>query len=230
MAYCSRCGVEVEAGVGACPLCGAPIQRLDEAEPETPRYPAVVRPAGRQVRLLTWMVSTVVLLSAALTFVGLDVVLNHRFSWSLYPVTGAGVLWIFLTLVVLLARRPIFVIVGQAIATAGFLVLIDLFDGRLGWFMPLGLPIVAVVTGATLLVWLAARLSRRSPAMITAAVLLGCGAGSVLIDLLSSAHIGPLSVSWSLIVLGAVAPPVAFLLYFHYRLRSRIDLARLLHA
>lgn len=230
MAYCSRCGVEVESRVRECPLCAAPIQRLGEAEPETPRYPDLVRPPGRQIRRLTWMVSTVALLSAALTFVGLDVVLNHRFSWSRYPVTGAGVLWIFVTLVVLLARRPIFIIIGQAIATAGFLVLIDLFDARLEWFMPLGLPIVAVVTGATVLVWLAARLSRRSPAMIAAAVLLGCGAGSVAIDLLSSAHLGSPSVSWSLIVLGAVAPPAALLLYFHYRLRSRIDLARLLHA
>ena len=230
MAYCSRCGVEVEAGTGECPLCGAPIQRLDDEEPEPGRYPAVQPMPGRQIRLLTWMVSTVALLSAALTFVGLDVVLNHRFSWSLYPATGAGVLWIFVTLVVLLARRPIFVIVGQAVATAGFLVLIDLFDARLGWFMPLGLPIVAVVTGASLLVWLAARLSRRSPAMITAAVLVGCGAGSVLIDLLVSAHLGSASISWSLIALGAVTPPVAFLLYFHWRLRQRIDLARLLHA
>ena len=32
MPYCSRCGVEVDEGVPACPLCRAPIQRLDEGE------------------------------------------------------------------------------------------------------------------------------------------------------------------------------------------------------
>ncbi len=46
-------------------------------------------------------------------------------------------------------------IVGQAAATAGFLFVIDAFDGSIDWFAPLALPIVAVVTGATLLVWVA---------------------------------------------------------------------------
>lgn len=229
MAYCSRCGVEVEARAEVCPLCEAPIQHLDEPRDEPPRYPDVTAIPGRQVRSLVWMVFTVTLLSLALTFVTLDLFLNHGISWSRYPLTGAGVLWLFITLVVIFARRPIFVIVGQAIATAGFLVLIDLFDGHLDWFVPIALPIVAIVTGASLLVWLVSRLSRRAPALIAAAVLFACGAGAVGIDLLISAHLGGAHMSWSFIVLGAVVPPMVFLLYVHFRLRRRIDLARILH-
>jgi hypothetical protein len=127
------------------------------------------------------------------------------------------------------ARRPIVVIAGQAVATAGFLVAIDLFDGRLEWFLQLALPIVAIGTGASLLVWLVARKSHRAPAMIAAAVLFGCGASSIGLDLLISAHLGAAHLSWSFIVIGAVVPPTAFLLYFHFRLRRRIDLARILH-
>ena len=41
--------------------------------------------------------------------------------------------------------------VGQAVATAGFLVLIDLFDTRLDWFVPLALPVVSALGGD--LVW-----------------------------------------------------------------------------
>jgi Family of unknown function (DUF6320) len=211
MTYCSRCGVEVEERAEACPLCAAPIQRVD-----------------RQVRYLVWISSTAALSSLALSFLALDVLLNRRITWSLYPLIGAGVIWLLITLVVAVARRPIFVIVGQAVATGGFLLLIDISDGRLHWFVPLALPVVAVVTGASILVWLVARLSGRAPALIAAAVLFGCGAGSVAVDLLVSAYLGAPGMTWSWVVLGAVVPLVVFLLYFHVRLGRRIHLGRIL--
>ena len=229
MTYCSRCGVEVEERAEACPLCEAPIQRLDEPREEPARYPDVVTAPNRQVRYLVWISSTAALSSLALTFGTLDVVLNQRITWSLYPLTGAGVIWLLITLVVALARRPIFVIVGEAVATGGFLFFIDLLDGRLHWFVPLALPIVAVVTGASVLVWLVARMSRRAPALIAAAVLFGCGAGSVAVDLLVSAYLGAPGMSWSFVVLGAAVPLIVFLLYFHIRLGRRIHLGRILH-
>lgn len=229
MTYCSRCGVEVEERAVRCPLCQAPIQRLDEPRPEPRRYPEVVEIPARQVRYLVWFSSTAVLLSASLAFVTLDVFLEGAVTWSLYPLTGAAVIWLFITLVVAVARRPVFVIVGQAAATAGFLFFVDLFDGQLDWFVPLALPVVSVVTGASLLVWLVARLSRRAPALVTAAVLFACGAGSVALDLLISAYLGAMHMSWSFVVLGAVAPFLVFLIYFHLRLGRRIHLRRILH-
>jgi peptidoglycan/LPS O-acetylase OafA/YrhL len=229
MTYCSRCGVEVEERAEACPLCEAPIQRLDEPREDPARYPEVVAAPDRQVRYLVWILSTAALSSITLTLVTLDVVLNHRITWSLYPLMGAGVIWLLITLVVALARRPIFVIVGQAVATGGFLFLIDISDGHLHWFAPLALPIVAVVTGASVLVWLVARLSRRAPALIAAAVLAGCAAGSVAVDLLVSAYLGTPGMSWSFVVLGAAVPLMVFLLYFHIRLGRRLHLGRIMH-
>ncbi|HZW09826.1 MAG TPA: DUF6320 domain-containing protein [Phycisphaerales bacterium] len=229
MPYCSRCGVEVVSGAETCPLCNAPIQRLDAGPPEPPRYPDVAPSEERQMRRLVWMIATAALLSVALTLVGLDIVLTGRISWSLYPLTGAAVLWLFTTLVVIFARRPIFVIAGQAVATAGFLLAIDAFDGDLDWLVPLGLPIVAIVTGASVLVWLVARFSRRDPASISASVLFACAASAVALDLLISKHLGAPRLSWSFIVLGAALPPLALLLYFRLRLRRRIHLRRVLH-
>jgi hypothetical protein len=222
MTYCSRCGVEVEERAVRCPLCQAPIQRLDEPRPEPRRYPEVVEIPARQVRHLVWFSSTAVLLSVSLAFVTLDVFLKGAVTWSLYPLTGAAVIWLFITLVVAVARRPVFVIVGQAAATAGFLFFIDLFDGHLDWFVPLALPVVSVVTGASLL-------SRRAPALVTAVVLFACGAGSVALDLLISAYLGAMHMSWSFVVLGAVTPFLVFLIYFHLRLGRRIHLGRILH-
>jgi hypothetical protein len=229
MTYCSRCGVEVEERVEVCPLCEAPIQRLDEPREEVARYPDIAATPERQVRYLVWILSTAALASLTLTLSTLDVVLNERITWSLYPLIGGGVIWLLITLVVAVARRPIFVIVGQAVATGGFLFLIDISDGHLHWFAPLALPIVAVITGASVLVWLVARLSHRAPALVAAAVLFGCGAASVVVDLLVSAYLGTPGMSWSFVVLGATAPLIVFLLYFHIRLGRRIHLARVLH-
>jgi hypothetical protein len=98
MPYCSRCGVEVEARAEVCPLCEAPIQRVDEPKAEAPRYPRIMEVPARQVRSLVWMVATVIVVSAALTILALDLFLNQRFSWSRYPLTGLGVLWLLVTL------------------------------------------------------------------------------------------------------------------------------------
>lgn len=229
MAYCSRCGVEVESRVHSCPLCSAPIQRFEEVSAEPAMYPDPAPMPNRHVRHLVWSISTAVLLSLGLTFLTLDLILNNALTWSRYPLTGVGVLWVFITLVVIVARRPIFVIAGQAVATAGFLLAIDFFDGRLSWFMPLALPIVAIATAGSVLVWVVTRLSHRAPAMIAASVLLACAIGAVGMDLIVSVHREEPGVSWSFIVLGAVVPPMMFLLYFHLRLRKKIDLRRFLH-
>ncbi|MFG0259020.1 MAG: DUF6320 domain-containing protein [Phycisphaerales bacterium JB041] len=229
MAYCSRCGTEVLPNAELCPLCDAPIQRL-EAEPAEPApFPDATTMPGRQIRHLVWLISTAVLLSAGLAFLMLDLILSGHMSWSRYPLTGFGVLWVFITLVVIVARRPIFVIAGQAIATAGFMLLVDFYDGQLSWFMPLALPIIAIATGGSVLVWVVSRLSRRAPAMIAAATLAACGVGGVGMDLIISIYRDQAGLSWSFVVLGAAIPPMLFLLYFHFRLRRKVDFSRILH-
>lgn len=231
MAYCSSCGVEVEAHAQRCPLCDAPIQRLVPEPAAAPRYPALVAMTGRQTRYLVWAVSTAALLSVALAIGTVDWLWNHRATWSVYPLTGIAVLWVLLTLIVVLARRPIFVIVGQAVATTGFLVAIDLASNRrLDWFLSLALPIAGIGTAASLFVWAVVRATRRAAAPIAAAVLLVCAAGSVAVDLLVSAHLGSARLSWSLIVLGAAAPLIGFLAYFHWRLARQIQVEGLLHS
>lgn len=229
MAYCSRCGTEVQPSTDTCPLCGAPIQRLDAEPTEPAPFPDATSTPGRQIRHLVWLIATAVLLSAGLTFLTLDIMLTGHVSWSRYPLTGFGVLWVFITLVVIVARRPIFVIAGQAIAMAGFMLLSDFYDGQLSWFMPLALPMIAIATGGSVLVWLVTRLSRRAPAMIAAATLFACGIGAVGMDLIISIYRGDRGLSWSIVVLGATIPPMLFLFYFHLRLRRKVDLSRILH-
>jgi len=228
--------VEVQERATTCPLCGAPIQRLDEPRPEPPRFPeqsvaaaAAARPS-RRLRSLAWLLASVLLGSAALTCLAVDLVRGGGLGWSLPTLAGLGVSWAYVSLVLLLARRPIAVIVGQAVTTTGFLVVVDLLDGTLEWFVSLGLPIVGVVTGAAILVWLAGRLSRRDPLIVTAAALLAGAAACAGIDLLVSAHAATASMSWSLIVLAAVLAPIATLVYLRIRFARRGELARILHA
>lgn len=240
MAYCPRCGVEVEPGVTACPLCDAAVPRVDDEAPATSaapaRWPALSDAARRprrrlgMVRRLLRVGTSAAVLSAALVSVTADLLPDRRLDWSPYAVTGLTIGWGFALLVLTFMRHPAVVITGQAVATAGFLLLVDLFDGGLDWFATLALPVTGIVTAACLATWLAARTARRAPATIAAAVLVVAAAACVGIDLVVALARGAPSPRWSLIVVAAVLPPTALLVALRRRLPDRGDLRRLLDA
>ncbi len=228
MAYCPECGVEVEDAARRCPLCDAPIPRRGETE-GAPGYPARPSLSPRQGRQLAWLATSALLLSAALACVVVNVLGDGAISWALYPVTGLAVAWLYLTLVLAFIRRPVAVIAGQAVATGGFLALVDLFDGTLDWFVPLALPIVVVVSAVTTAILLVARRSRGAPALVAIAVLGGGAATSVAVDLLVARHLGATGPTWSLIVLAGLAPILLLLVHLHRRLGGGLRLERFLH-
>jgi hypothetical protein len=162
--------------------------------------------------------------------VTVDGLVHGGLTWSRPTLAGLAVAWGFLTLMVRFVRRPIVLVLGQAVASTGFLLVLDSFDGRLDWFVNLGLPLVGVVTAALGVVWLSARLSRRPGTIIAPALLAAAAAACVGIDLLVSGRLGAAQMSWSLVVLAAIAAPLVLLVYVHVRVARRVDLGRILHS
>ncbi len=87
--YRSRCGVEVGERAERCPLCEAPIQRLDAPEASPARYPEVPPSPNRPLTYAVWVLVTAILLSVAFSSLTLDLLLNGGITWSAYPLTGA---------------------------------------------------------------------------------------------------------------------------------------------
>ncbi len=93
MPYCVHCGVEMESGTPACPLCETPV--VDPAElgfpPPRPLYPAE-KPAGipKVSRRAILILFSLLSLIPAFVTLTCDLSLTGRVTWSAY-VLGAAV-------------------------------------------------------------------------------------------------------------------------------------------
>jgi hypothetical protein len=156
MPYCSRCGVEVGEAVEACPLCAAPIQRLDGPAPAAEQrlrpYPlnaideeAVESMDSRQKSMLAWEIATVSIGIAAGILILVDALSAGSVSWAFYPAAALGFVWIGLTAILLMGQRVAAKLAVCAADLVAFLAALDLFDGTFSWFVPLGLPMAGVL-------------------------------------------------------------------------------------
>jgi len=104
MAYCPRCGVQIEDRLDRCPLCDIPIPREARANIDTPsEYPEDVVPpkqmyrsltAGQKQRLFGGTVVFFAIFPIVLTTI-LDLFRNGGITWSYYvsvPMIGTALL------------------------------------------------------------------------------------------------------------------------------------------
>ena len=150
MSYCVNCGVELNPGARACPLCGTPAWNPDPAAPAYfPTHSAAVQPASRR--------DAAILLTAMLTSVSLCCGLLNLFlpterPWSFYVIGAAVMLWVWFALPMVLRRLPV-------------------------WFRGLALPIIG---WAGVLVFLLSFLLRGGRRSILSTLSLAIGAAGLL--------------------------------------------------
>jgi len=159
MAYCPKCGIRVEGDNRPCPLCSFPIPKVNEvnAEGEKVRkfpkaanpYPAYTR---RVLNRIFIFITLLVFVSVFLMFY-IDYLLNDRFTWSRYSNLSVFAGWVYLFFFFGYVQSYYQVIIGIGLNTLVLLFGLDMFDGRLAWFMPLAFPIVTGVTVITAGYW-----------------------------------------------------------------------------
>ena len=232
MPYCSQCGVEVDKSVDYCPLCGLPIQKFDHSPGEERAYPERFRfdtISARQKRLIVWIVLTSLHTASFLVVLSVNLIITGRITWASYAMAGIGVSWMYWTLIIFFIKRFVVVIIGNFLVSTGFLVLIDVFDGSMDWFLALGLPTAAMVAGTTMLIALASRLLRNRPALLWSFVFFLAGVFCIGLDLLISGYRSTVHLSWSFIIMGSLYPLSLMLVIYHVFIRKRIDLERIFH-
>ena len=113
MPYCSQCGVEIDKHIKKCPLCSTPIQQLS-GEPEiTKMYPENAAPASRPPVSLKQPLSSKLLFVSFLFLLPLvlittvDLLLSGTISWSFYPVSALGEIWIISFFILLFRKKPV---------------------------------------------------------------------------------------------------------------------------
>ncbi len=232
MAYCPRCGVEVEDRLDACPLCGTAIpEEVRKEDAPEGDYPADVIPPRSMYRPLTkeqqrglfrGAVGFLALFPVVLTAF-LDLTGNGSISWSYFvivPVVAtAFIAWLFYRF----GRKPLLSVTGSLLTVIVVYLLISLrVAGPVSPMLPIF--IIAFLAVESFLLYLVVR-RRRIPGIVTFAAvditflvialeLLLRGGADASVVTYAPGEAG----RWSLIV-AAVLIPIA--MYSTYLLRVR---------
>ncbi|WP_020612622.1 zinc ribbon domain-containing protein [Sediminispirochaeta bajacaliforniensis] len=229
MAYCPRCGVEVEDRLEACPLCDTPIpQEVREHQEKPASFPKDVIPPKPLYRKLTdrqkniLRVSLILFLGLfpiALT-AGIDLARNGDVTWSYYvavPLIGGAIIaWLF----VKYGKKPL-------ISVTAMMLIVLIIQLLVGYRNAPGRSIHAselpyfLASFAAVELFLLYIVKRRPPVLLLLAFLvLDAILLIVAIELITSA-----TLSWSLIVVSALFPLGLYLVYARYTKKKGLNLA-----
>ncbi len=250
MAICRSCGVEVDQGLAACPLCGACLEGADPAS----QAPAAQAPDARSgaagapfppasgsarpqldkppAALRRWLVEAVTILAgaAAIVVFAADFAYRMHLTWSVYPLAAIGFLWVSALAAIAMARRVLLWLACQTLALLAFLYGLDALTAGRPWFAGLALPaaLLAVVLAAATVA--AARGRAGAPLSATALGLLAVGLYLLGLEQILNRYAARVTApGWSLVAFGCILPVVLVLLFLRRSLRSRPELRKLFH-
>ncbi len=172
MPYCVHCGVELDAAVKSCPLCGTAVndpasQPAADHPPFFPTRQAEVAPVPRKAVAL---LATSMLASVSLCCALLNLALKPEYSWHLFVVGAAAMLWIWFVLPLLADRWiPVWTRLTVDVgAVAVYVALIALAMDGWDWFRGLAVPMLLLAAAEGWVFWL---LLRRGHSVLTTVTL-----------------------------------------------------------
>ena len=240
MAYCVRCGMSFKDRARACPLCGgkptaekgasAEAGALDFPE-EKPFLEEVLDEqdiSHQQRRYIFFEIVSIIFGSALFITLLTDVLISHAITWSRYssPAIVGG--FLALGMPAILKRRPWILFAVLAPSLVLMLFLLDVMNGRIGWFLFWGLPlsvwaiVCAAGAGGIILAM------RKRGLNVIAVILLFCALFCVGLEITIALNLSlhPMLV-WSPIVALSAMPAAGMLFYLHYRIVRQASLKKL---
>ena len=175
-----------------------------------------------------WEILSVALAITSVTVLLINLLVEKRISWSLYPLASIMFIWAWATAFLVLGRMPRLQVLLIAVAPPAFLLVLGFFIGKDAWAWRLALPICLLAEGIAAIISLLARNTRRKGLNILAVVLAGCALLCLGIELFIDIFVGnPLHLGWSFVTAIALLPIAVFLLYIHHRVAKSTNLRRL---
>ncbi|MDC7126549.1 MAG: hypothetical protein PQJ46_13340 [Spirochaetales bacterium] len=218
MAYCPKCGVELDNNIRNCPLCSFPIPYIGDSESEElPRDSRLLnrynmkqlerRRRFNDAKPFVFAGILIVLIIISITFGFIDFYFYGGLTWSRYVIAAN-----LLTAVVLFFSSGIIqsfsiCFLGISLTALGFLYSIDSFDGSISWFLSPGLIICFNVIIWTLILRRIIIHSRRRGLNIPAYWMFALSFACVSIDVIQNFSVNHVvNISWSFTVLITLMP------------------------
>ena len=197
--YCVKCGVKLQEGVKACPLCGTPVwcPQAGESEPSatySDRYPVV----SRQKRLTVMASLTVVLLAAVVACLSIALNTAGRMGWSFYVIVGAASFYLIFLLPFWFKRPHPMVFVPVTFLT--LCLLLFLIAGHTGgrWFWTFAFPLTVLLAALTIGAVALYRYVKRGTIFITGGLILAIGGSCLLAELFQHLTFHTAMFTWSI--------------------------------
>lgn len=238
MTMCPNCGVELDASAKRCPLCRAEIRAADEPAaragdgyPDRAMDPEDFGLLSESDKAKVFVeIYTVCSLVACFVVSAVELLMDWRLSWSLYPVAAVAFLYLAVVVPLTFRARPwvILVVLGPAVFL--FLFVLDVLSPGASWFAAIGAPIAFVVEAVSVAcAWTIARLKRKGVNVIAYA-LIGVAAVCAGIETTINCNVGQsYLLSWSAVVIVTCLPIATLLFYLHYRITKQASLRKLFH-
>lgn len=233
MPICASCGVELEEGSKACPLCGRSLMDGAAAPSEADSLEELAE-KGKRRRLLALEACSVISAIAAALCVVIDLWLTGgRLGWSLSTAVNIAMAWLLVAMPLIFIRKPWLLLsslVPGELALIFILNLVYRIQGKSGWwFVYYGMPIYLLSIGLFVAAFVLGSLPKvkglNIAGIVLAAAALECFGLEAII---SMAGKGWLDFVWSPIVALSCLPLSGLCFYFHYRVMKR-PLRRSLH-
>ncbi len=144
MSYCVNCGVELEKGCPACPLCDTPVinpreKKADDAMPALPEILDI--PKSLSKKYWAFVLSLIIIIPNLVLLV-LDI-LVFRSGIAKFIAGGFAVAWIWFIFPLLWKKNiPVIMLGIDAIALLVYLNMFRLYGVENGWFNSIVLPVV----------------------------------------------------------------------------------------
>jgi hypothetical protein len=159
----------------------------------------------------------------------IDVLTSKNITWSRYTITICLVLFANFTLLSFLRHRLLLLLGGSFLSSSLLLVLLDMYNQKLGWGSQLGIPLLLAFYIVVLVLALLVKKSRHQGLNILGCFFLAAVIYFMCIEIIISYYKGNVVFHWGLIVFVSVIPIAAILFFIHYRLKKGIELRRFFH-
>lgn len=239
MAYCSKCGVEVEKFTTSCPLCGEYIDSKCTEKPDIEYYyPEHIKetPEERQKRIAAGLrifrdtIHMFLLISVAVVVLS-DILRNQAFTYSYQAVAGIFFSYGWLMLLThVIPGRPILGLGIAGVLTLSFLFFLDYYDSVLQWFVFLGVPIVVMLFLFFLTVILFIKWFKLKGFNVAATISISLAAALFVIELIVQLfHFKVFKLYWSMITAIIFIPLGIIFLFIHTRMKDYHNFKKRFH-
>jgi hypothetical protein len=227
MSICVNCGIELDDGLKTCPLCGRDQGIVSGQEHIPGVYPSdIIHIHKKENRKHLWELSGIIAFSGIAVCTIVDLTINKNLGWSLLSDVSIAAAWIIVTLFLFAFKRPYILIPLLMLTILTALFFIDLMNGVLVWFFPVGLPVTIaafIAIGAIITLYRAAHFKGLN---IIATALVILSGFCIITEIALDKYVkGLVDLRWSLIVAISILPVSLIFLFYHYRLKkgNRLD-------